>query len=281
MTLTCTNVTLRQKPLHNDRISLYLDYYPAIRNPYTMKMSRREFLGIYIYAKPKNEQQRMFNQDMLNKAEAVSYTHLDVYKRQDFNRFTIRSQHKLAVRKGHHESAPHSYFGLYGNLSSQSLHDALADGEPQTRALNKIVQLFETVENQGQFLLRNAATGIRYIHLQPFSADLQPQGDGPFMGILNGIREKVEQHLRNPVPAVSYTHLSSGWPSPGFCAEGHIPTFLFPAVRSAFHGELYQLQTPFPFHAVPYLFLQLPALFYASHEYHPNGKYTTNLRMQE
>ena len=55
MTLTCTNVTLRQKPLRNDRISLYLDYYPAIRNPYTMKMSRREFLGIYIYAKPKNE----------------------------------------------------------------------------------------------------------------------------------------------------------------------------------------------------------------------------------
>ena len=49
MTLTCTNVTLRQKPLRNDRISLYLDYYPAIRNPYTMKMSRREFLGIYIY----------------------------------------------------------------------------------------------------------------------------------------------------------------------------------------------------------------------------------------
>ena len=49
MTLTCTNVTLRQKPLRNDRISLYLDYYPAIRNPYTMKMSRREFLGIYIW----------------------------------------------------------------------------------------------------------------------------------------------------------------------------------------------------------------------------------------
>ena len=39
MTLTCTNVTLRQKPLRNDRISLYLDYYPAIRNPETMQMS--------------------------------------------------------------------------------------------------------------------------------------------------------------------------------------------------------------------------------------------------
>ena len=71
MTLTCTNVTLRQKPLRNDRISLFWDYYPAICNPYTMKMSRREFLGIYIYAKPKNKQQRMFNQDMLNKAKAI------------------------------------------------------------------------------------------------------------------------------------------------------------------------------------------------------------------
>ena len=43
MTLTCTNVTLRQKALRNDRISLYLDYYPAIRNPYTMKKSPAQF----------------------------------------------------------------------------------------------------------------------------------------------------------------------------------------------------------------------------------------------
>lgn len=42
MALTCTNVTLRQRVISNGRISLYLDYYPAIRNPYTMKMSRRE-----------------------------------------------------------------------------------------------------------------------------------------------------------------------------------------------------------------------------------------------
>ena len=47
MALTCTNVTLRQRVISNGRISLYLDYYPAIRNPYTMKMSRREYLGIY------------------------------------------------------------------------------------------------------------------------------------------------------------------------------------------------------------------------------------------
>ena len=30
---TCTTVTLRQRPIRNGRISLYLDYYPAVRNP--------------------------------------------------------------------------------------------------------------------------------------------------------------------------------------------------------------------------------------------------------
>jgi mobilizable transposon, int protein len=53
------------------RISLYLDYYPAIRNPETMQMTRREYLGIYLYAHPKNEMERSFNNDMLNKAEAI------------------------------------------------------------------------------------------------------------------------------------------------------------------------------------------------------------------
>ena len=52
MTHTCTKVTVRQRAIRNNRISLYLDYYPAVRNPETMQMSRREYLGIYIYAHP-------------------------------------------------------------------------------------------------------------------------------------------------------------------------------------------------------------------------------------
>ena len=45
MTHTCTKVTVRQREIRNNRISLYLDYYPAVRNPETMQMSRREYLG--------------------------------------------------------------------------------------------------------------------------------------------------------------------------------------------------------------------------------------------
>lgn len=68
---TCTTVSLLRRPITNGRISLYLDFYPAIRNPETMKMTRREYLGIYIYAKPANDIERNFNRQMLEKAEAI------------------------------------------------------------------------------------------------------------------------------------------------------------------------------------------------------------------
>lgn len=78
MNHTCTKVTVRQRAIRNDRISLYLDYYPAVRNPETMQMSRREYLGIYLYAHPKNEMERAFNNEMLNKQKpsAVSVCNL-------------------------------------------------------------------------------------------------------------------------------------------------------------------------------------------------------------
>lgn len=90
----CTTVHLRRRPITNDRISLYLDYYPAVRNPKTMQMMRREYLGIYIFAKPRNEMEREFNQEMLEKAELIlcrrqtalineQFGFLDRYKMQE------------------------------------------------------------------------------------------------------------------------------------------------------------------------------------------------------
>ena len=42
---TCSKVSLRQRPIKNDRLSLYLDYYPAIRKGHkgqTKKYVRRK-----------------------------------------------------------------------------------------------------------------------------------------------------------------------------------------------------------------------------------------------
>ncbi len=67
----CKTVTLRTRELKNDMLSFYLDYYPGFRDPETMKVTRHEALGIYIYAHPKNTRERTFNDSMTEKAEAI------------------------------------------------------------------------------------------------------------------------------------------------------------------------------------------------------------------
>lgn len=71
MTNICTKVKLRRRPCKDGQVSLYLDFYPAVQNPVTGKMTRREYLGIYIYADPKEKFERDFNKEMLNKAEII------------------------------------------------------------------------------------------------------------------------------------------------------------------------------------------------------------------
>ena len=67
----CKTVTLRTRELKNDMLSFYLDYYPGFRDPETMKVTRHEALGIYIYAHPKNTRERTFNDSMTEKAETI------------------------------------------------------------------------------------------------------------------------------------------------------------------------------------------------------------------
>ena len=41
-----TKVTLRKREYPSGKVSLYLDFYPAIKNPRTGEESRREYLGM-------------------------------------------------------------------------------------------------------------------------------------------------------------------------------------------------------------------------------------------
>ena len=56
-------VTLREKPISKNRKSLYLDFYPAVYNHKKGKETRREFLGMYVYDKPKNHTEKNHNRD--------------------------------------------------------------------------------------------------------------------------------------------------------------------------------------------------------------------------
>ena len=70
MSNICKTVTLRTRKIKGgEQLSYYLDYYPGYRDESTMKVMRHESLGIYIYAKPKNQRERDYNDRMREKAE--------------------------------------------------------------------------------------------------------------------------------------------------------------------------------------------------------------------
>lgn len=66
-----SNVTLRQKELKNGRISLYLDFYPPILDTKKNKYTRRDFLKIYLFKKPKDQIQKISNIENRRIAELI------------------------------------------------------------------------------------------------------------------------------------------------------------------------------------------------------------------
>jgi len=64
-----TKVKLRQRAISGNRQSLYLDFYPAIPHPETGKPTRREFLELYLFDKPKNPFDKQSNKETLRLAE--------------------------------------------------------------------------------------------------------------------------------------------------------------------------------------------------------------------
>ncbi len=87
-----TKVKLRHKPITQGRESLYLDYYPPIRDPETMKMIHKEYLGIYILQEPSNQIQREYNEEMLLKAEAIQAMRIQSVINEEYGFLDKRKQ---------------------------------------------------------------------------------------------------------------------------------------------------------------------------------------------
>ena len=64
-------VSLRQKKISKGRKSLYLDFYPPIIHPVTGKSTRREFLKLFLFEKPKWEADRMHNKETMILAQNI------------------------------------------------------------------------------------------------------------------------------------------------------------------------------------------------------------------
>lgn len=69
--MKATKVFLRAKDISKGRKTLYLDFYPAIPHPETGKPTRREFLGLYIYKKPRTDEETQHNKATKALAENI------------------------------------------------------------------------------------------------------------------------------------------------------------------------------------------------------------------
>lgn len=115
-----TKVTLRQKKISKGRKSLYLDFYPPIPHPETGEPTRREFLGLYIFEKPKTPIDKIHNAETLKIGESIRQ------KRENFlNKPEIYSEYeKEQLRKKElGEQCFIEYFRKLANKRKASNHD--------------------------------------------------------------------------------------------------------------------------------------------------------------
>jgi len=80
--MKATKVFLRQRKLNSGKITLYLDYYPPLRDPVTQEHVFRDYLGIYLVDNPKFAIEKEANKEKLRQANA------------------IRSERELAIIRG-------------------------------------------------------------------------------------------------------------------------------------------------------------------------------------
>ena len=66
-----TKIKLLKKTISGNRKSLYLDFYPAILHPEKGKPTRREFLKMYLFDKPKNFIDKQHNNETVQIAEQI------------------------------------------------------------------------------------------------------------------------------------------------------------------------------------------------------------------
>lgn len=167
-----TKVKLRQKAISKGRKSLYLDFYPPIPHPETGEPTRREFLGLYILAKPKTPLDKQGNENQLRVAEGMRQQREnilnkpEVYSQYEKEQLRLKEQGELCFVE---------YFRTLADKRKSSNHDnwvsALKYLERFTNGTLKFADLNEKLlEDFKQYLLTTKSTRSDKATLSPNSA---------------------------------------------------------------------------------------------------------------
>ena len=115
-----TKVKLRDKKISKGRKSLYLDFYPPIPHPETGEPTRREFLGLYLFEKPKTPIDKRHNTETVQIAESIRQKREnflnkpEIYDQYEKEQLIIQEQGQLCFVE---------YFEKLANKRKGSNHD--------------------------------------------------------------------------------------------------------------------------------------------------------------
>ena len=115
-----TKVKLRQKTISGNRQSLYLDFYPAISHPETGELTRREFLGMYIYNKSNNPTDKIHNKETLHLAQQIRQKRETQINKPEI--YTGYEKEQLKIKEMGEQNFV-SYFKNLANKRKGSNHD--------------------------------------------------------------------------------------------------------------------------------------------------------------
>lgn len=117
-------VTLREKAISKGRKSLYLDFYPPIPHLETGEPTRREFLGLYVFEKPKTPIDKKYNLEVLQKAELIkNERHKQYNGNKDLSELEKRTLEKDKKERELSEQCFVEYFKKLSNKRKASNHD--------------------------------------------------------------------------------------------------------------------------------------------------------------
>lgn len=157
--MKATKVSLRKKALKKGRESLYLDFYPPVTHPGTGKKTRREFLGLYVYAKTSSPLEAQHNKQTKALAESIR-ARRQIEIQNNIYGFSSEAKRQADFIAYFRELADKRFtsHGNYGNWMSAYKHlaECFVDGLTVGEITTERIQHFKEYLNESTDLSQNS-----------------------------------------------------------------------------------------------------------------------------
>ena len=211
--MKATKVFLRQRKLNSGKITLYLDYYPPLRDPVTQEHVFRDYLGIYLVDNPKFAIEKEANKEKLRQANAIrSERELAIIRGQ----FDFLDKHKqkmdfLAYFRKKLESKDQKWIRVYDHFKNYCHGKCLMSDitVPFCEGFREYLLKAKHLKNESMDLSQNSAAGywstFRGCLKIAYHEKMLKENVNDFLEPISGVSRRREYLTLEEVRQLAYT----------------------------------------------------------------------------